>query len=168
MKVSSHKTLSLKEQIELPVPQTFPAPPMELVAFRNMTRFDREQKGAKFFAQPAVQAYLEVKWKAELYNKVEFERLQEHKAEMRDESLRDLIEEQITLFAEVIKKTDHPFRALRLDLGEHNVKPKYYKQIDMINEEVETAKRITNPTRVGESKVVMQTLQRESDGDIRP
>ena len=114
------KKSSLFESAMSNEPQIVPDPPAELSLFRSLPREEKFKASEKFYAQDFVQEYLELKWKAELHNRTCFLFLWEGYKRITNREKKDRLEVKLVRFKNVIRDTDHPFKALRINMNEYH------------------------------------------------
>lgn len=139
--------MTLFEALTCEDPHPIPPPPLELVEFRHWKANDskregfetRDRKEREFFRQEFIQEYLELKWKAELFNRDTYLWLLDYRANYMDKKNLDearVIGKFIVKFAQAINEYTHPYRALRVDVRKELVEeqpPENKRLVDELN-----------------------------------
>jgi len=103
-------------------PQPIEPPPDELVSYRNSTQYAKDKAiDAGFFQQQFIEAYLDKKWKAELYNRDTLIWLCTIYKEEVDHEKLDKIRKKADEFKSFINRYNHPYRALIFDYRKYGI-----------------------------------------------
>ena len=97
------------------MPLDVPPPPVELVEYRGLPSNEQLNRADEFYSQDFINNYLDVKWKAELYNRDSFIMLYELFLRTEDGDKKKQIVGKLIMFKDKIMQGDHPYKALMLD-----------------------------------------------------